>query len=59
MGDSWSVYVVEGGRVRQRPVQVGHRNSNEVEILSGLGAGDVVVLHPSNQLREGSRVTVI
>ena len=59
MGDSWSVYVVEGGRVRQRPVQVGHRNSNEVEILSGLGAGDVVVLHPSNQLREGSRVKVI
>jgi|SRR5690242_3225263 len=55
-GDSWSVYVVQRGRVRLRAVQIGHRNDNEIEVLGGLTLGDIVVLHPSNQLGEGSRV---
>ncbi|HKV24222.1 MAG TPA: efflux RND transporter periplasmic adaptor subunit [Candidatus Acidoferrum sp.] len=52
----WSTFVVEGGRARRRPIQIGHRNQAEVELLSGLTAGDVVILHPPNQLQDGIRV---
>jgi HlyD family secretion protein len=55
-GEGWSVFVVESGRARRRDVEIGHRNQTEVEILRGISAGMEVVLHPSNQIREGVRV---
>ena len=55
-GSGWSVFVVENGRARPRAVQIGHRNQTDTEILGGLNAGEEVILHPSNQLREGVRV---
>jgi HlyD family secretion protein len=54
--DGWSVFVVDKGRARRRPIEVGHRNQEEAEIVSGIGAGEEVILHPPNQLREGARV---
>jgi len=54
--DGWSVFVVDGGEARRRPVQIGHRNQTELEVLSGLSAGERVILHPSNQLSDGVRV---
>jgi HlyD family secretion protein len=55
-GDQWRVFVARGGRVRSRPVQIGHRNPFEVEITGGLTAGDSVVRHPTDQLADGVRV---
>jgi HlyD family secretion protein len=55
-GDNWSVFVVENGRARLRVIQVGHRNQVEAEILAGIGPSEIVVLYPSNQLRDGVRV---
>jgi HlyD family secretion protein len=55
-GDQWRVFVARGGRVRSRPVQIGHRNPFEVEITGGLAAGDSVVRHPTDQLADGVRV---
>lgn len=55
-GDDWSVYVAESGRARLRPVQIGHRSANEVEVSGGLAAGEKAILHPSSQLREGVRI---
>lgn len=55
-GESWCVFVVEHGRGRRRTVGVGHRNQAEAEIVNGLGKGETVVLHPSNQLDDGMRV---
>lgn len=52
----WSVFVAENGRARRRSVQIGHRNQTEAEILSGISPGEEVILHPSNELREGDRV---
>jgi HlyD family secretion protein len=52
----WSVFVIEGGRAHQRAVKIGHRNQAEAEILDGLTVGEEVILHPSNQLRDGIRV---
>jgi HlyD family secretion protein len=56
VGDTWSVFAVEGGRARRRTVEIGHRNQTEVEILQGLTVGQQVILHPSNQLKDGMRV---
>lgn len=55
-GDSWSVFVVEGGRVRRVPVTAGHNNGLQAEILAGLEAGQQVVLYPAPSLEDGSRV---
>jgi HlyD family secretion protein len=55
-GDSWSVFVVEDGRVRRLPVVAGHNNGLQAEILEGLVEGQQVVLYPAPSLEDGSRV---
>ena len=55
-GDAWRVFAIEKGRTRKKTVEIGHRNQTEVEILQGLTEGEDVILHPSNQLKEGIRV---
>ena len=55
-GQQWSAFAIENGRARLLPVEVGHRNSSEAEILKGLNAGLKVILHPPNDLKDGARV---
>ncbi len=55
-GDTWSVFLVRDGVVEERSVEVGHRSGLEVEILSGVTAGDQVVVHPSDRVRAGIEV---
>jgi HlyD family secretion protein len=55
-GSDWAVYKVKDGRARMTVVRVGHRNAQTAEVLSGLAAGDRVVLHPSDRVRDGSAV---
>ena len=55
-GNAWSVFTVENGRARLREVQIGHRNASEAEVLGGIDAGRPVILHPTNEIREGIRV---
>ena len=57
-GDSWAVFVAGNDRARLRLVEVGQRNSAEAEVLAGLSEGEVVVIHPSDTLQDGVRVTV-
>lgn len=52
----WSVFVVEDGRTRQLPVDVGHNNGVQAEILGGLEVGQQVVLYPPPGLADGVRV---
>jgi len=56
-GDDWAVFAVDGGRAEMRVVEVGRRNGAFAEVVSGLREGEPVVLHPSDSLSEGSRVT--
>jgi HlyD family secretion protein len=58
VGDDWHVFVVEGGRVRERRVEIGQRNQDEVQLVSGVQVGAVLVRYPGNQLREGARVII-
>jgi HlyD family secretion protein len=56
-GPDWAVFAIEGGRARQRIVAVGEVASFEAEVREGLAEGDRVVLHPSDRVRDGVRVT--
>lgn len=56
-GDGWAVFAVTGNRAERRTVELGHRNDEVGEILSGLQPGDTVVLHPPDTLIDGARIT--
>jgi HlyD family secretion protein len=55
----WSAFVIEDGRARRRKVEIGHRTDIAVEILAGLSEGEQVILHPSNEVRDGVRVRTV
>jgi HlyD family secretion protein len=56
VGDEWSTFVIENGRTRLLPVEVGHRNASEAEVVKGLNEGAEVIVHPANDLKDGARV---
>lgn len=51
------VYVVKNDVVQNTPVEIGLQSTAKVEILSGLTAGDTVVLSPSEDVTDGLTVT--
>ncbi len=53
----WQVYAVASRRARLRDVQIGLINDEQVEIVSGVVAGDQVVLAPEANLTDGTRVS--
>jgi HlyD family secretion protein len=56
-GGQWSLFTVDrASRARMRKVAIGHMNDREVEVLAGLAAGEKVLLHPSDKIREGVKV---
>jgi HlyD family secretion protein len=57
--DQWSVYTVERGRARSVPIEIGQRNASFAEVLSGLSEGAAVILHPSDRVADGVRVTAL
>ncbi len=52
-GGDWAVFVVQDGRAVQRVVTVAHRTATHVEITGGLSPGDVVIVHPGDQIVDG------
>jgi len=58
-GDRWALFVAEDGRAREREVTVGHESSTEAEITAGLARGEVVIRHPTDRVRDGTRVTYL
>lgn len=55
-GDQWAVFSDENGRARTTPIRIGHRNNRLAEVISGLSAGDRVVVHPGDRIADGSPV---
>lgn len=58
-GTQWSAFVVMDGRAHLRLIEVGHRSSEDVEVLSGIQPGETLIRHPSNIIQDGARVAVI
>jgi HlyD family secretion protein len=55
-GDGWTVFVVDGGRARLRAVETGRRGEGWVEVVSGIAAGEAVVMYPGDRVEAGMRV---
>lgn len=55
-GDGERVWVLAGGRVQARPVEHGAVRGERVQILSGLEAGERVVVESSEKLEDGIEV---
>ncbi len=53
------VFVVAGDKVQRREVRTGRRRKGEVEVVSGLAAGDQVVTEGTQMLRDGDTVRVV
>ncbi len=55
-GKGWAAFRLDGSRARLTPVEIGQRAGLASQVLSGLKAGDRVVAHPDETIRDGVRV---
>jgi multidrug efflux pump subunit AcrA (membrane-fusion protein) len=53
------VFLVDGGRLRQREIRVGLSNATDVEVLSGVQEGDILALSGAAPLRDNMAVRVL
>ncbi len=54
-----SVFLVRGRHASQRPVEIGVRGAQAVEVLSGVQEGDIVVSPVPAELRDGATIRAI
>lgn len=52
--EKWSVFIARKGIAELTYVTPGHRNSQEVEVLDGLGEGDQIILYPGDRIQHGT-----
>ena len=52
----WSVFVNDAGQATPRPVEIGSAVGGGFEVLSGLQAGDEVVIRGNERLRPGQAI---
>ncbi len=56
--NGWHLFVIENGKAVDRSVTLGMRGTWQAEVLRGLKEGQRVVVHPSNELKDGMAVQV-
>lgn len=56
VGGEWAVFRVADGVARERLVKIGLRNGLEAEVVEGLSMGDRVVVHPGDDVSDGTPV---
>jgi len=54
--EGWHLFVIEDGCAVDKVVSVGMRGTVQAEVLAGVRDGERVVVHPTNELRDGMRV---
>jgi HlyD family secretion protein len=54
--DQWAVFVVDDNRARMRMVNIGPRGDLFTQALSGLAAGEQVIVHPDRAVEDGTRI---
>jgi len=55
-GDAWAVFVVRDQVARTTHVQLGGRTGLAAHVIEGLSDGDTVIIHPSDQITDGSTI---
>ena len=58
-GTSWAAFSVKDGVAHLQPIELGQRNADYAEVTSGLESGAQVILHPSDQVADGSKVEIL
>lgn len=54
---NWAVFRVERDTARLQLIEVGRRNGARVQIVGGLTESDRVIVHPSDRITDGVRIT--
>jgi HlyD family secretion protein len=57
-GPNWAVFIADNGRARMRLVEIGRRNGTEAQVLKGLSEGETVIVHPSDSIKDNSRIAI-
>jgi RND family efflux transporter MFP subunit len=57
-GEETAVFVVMGDKAQRRPVQVGLADGTDLEIVSGVKAGEMVIIEGQNGLPDNAKVTI-
>lgn len=55
-GNTWMTFVEEGGKARAREVEIGPNNGLSAVVKNGLSEGEIVILHPSDAISNGTLV---
>lgn len=55
-GDDWAVFRVAGDRAFTHLVKLGQKSALAAEVIDGLAAHDVVVVHPSDKVADGVQI---
>ena len=56
-GNAWKCFVFNNGKATLTSIEAGHSDGRFTEILSGIHAGDEVLLHPPDTVKDGASVT--
>ncbi len=54
----WHLFVIDNGKAVDKSVTLGMRGTWQAEVLRGVSEGQRVVVHPSNELKDGMAVQV-
>jgi RND family efflux transporter MFP subunit len=57
-GEDTFVFVVNGDKAQRRPVQTGLNDGTDFEILSGVKAGEMVIVEGQNGMPDDAKVTI-
>jgi len=49
----WAVFIAGAETAELRPIEIGERNGTMAEVLSGLSAGEPVIVYPSDDVSDG------
>jgi len=52
----YKVFLVEGGKVKEREIKTGAQSGGKIEILDGAKLGDVVAIAAQGELRDGATI---
>ena len=55
-GNVWKTFIYQNGKARLVSVEAGHTDGRLTEVLAGLNAGDKVLQHPPDTVKDGVAV---
>lgn len=55
-GEGWAVFIAKNRKAHLQHVEAGRKNGLVAEIISGLNEGDMVITHPDDLIKDGTRV---